>query len=217
MTRKPRSTSKPPPAPDPGNDDNTTGNDQDGHELTRLLDRWSAGDQTARDTLARKVMPELRRLAGRRLSKERRHHTLQATALVNEAFSKLLSQRMLRFGSRGQFFAFAAELMRRVLVDYARGHKAKKRGDGREPLPLEEALGFAPEKRDEMIRLDEALVDLARFNPDGARVVEMRYFVGLTHQEIADSLGVSRIHARRLWDEAKAWLYLQMKPDPGGR
>ena len=213
-----------PPGPGPrpqaaGDDESTTGaerddlaradSDPEAHDLTRLLDRWSLGDHGARDTLIRRVLPELRKLAAGQLSRERRRHTLQPTALVNEAFSRLLEQRALRFGCRGQFFAFTGELMRRVLVDHARAHKAKKRGAGQELLPLDEALGFAPEKSDELIWLDQALHDLARFSPEGARVVELRYFVGLTHQEVADALGISRMAARRLWTETKAWLFLQ--------
>ena len=187
--------------------------DPEGHDLTRLLERWSSGDEEARDTLVRRVLPELRKLAAKKLFRERRRHTLQPTALVNEAFSKLLAQRALDFGCRGQFFAFVGVLMRRVLVDHARAHKRAKRGSGQELLPLDEALGFAPEKSDELIRLDQALDDLVRFNPQGARVVELRYFVGFKHEEVADALGISRIKARRLWAEAKAWLYLQMEQD----
>ncbi len=193
-----------------------TGRDDAGREdpeLTLLLARWSSGDVGARDTLVRRVLPELRKLAAVRLSRERGRHTLQPTALVNEAFSRLLAQRVLSFGCRGQFFAFTGELMRRILVDHARAHLAEKRGAGQELLPLDEALGFVPEKSDEMVRLDQALEDLARFNPDGARVVELRYFVGLTHREVAGALGISYINARRLWTEAKAWLYMQMNPD----
>lgn len=186
---------------------------QDGHELTLLLARWSDGDDQARNTLVRRVLPELRKLAAHRLARERSSHTLQPTDLVNEAFSKLLTQRALDFGCRGQFFAFAGELMRRVLVDHARAHNSEKRGSGQELLPLDAAFGFAPEKSDELIRLDQALDDLARFNPDGARVVELRYFVGLKHQEVADALGISRMKARRLWTEARAWLFLQMESD----
>lgn len=181
-------------------------------ELTLLLARWSSGDQGARDTLVRRVLPELRKLAARRLSRERREHTLQPTALVNEAFSKLLKQKALDFGCRGQFFAFVGELMRRVLVDHARAHKTEKRGSGLDRLPIDEALGFAPEKSDELIQLDQALDDLARFNPKGAKVVELRYFVGLSHQQVADVLGISKAKARRLWTESKAWLYMQMGP-----
>ena len=178
-----------------------------------LLARWSSGDDQARNTLVRRVLPELRKLAARRLARERSQHTLQPTALVNEAFSKLLAQRALNFGCRGQFFAFTGELMRRILVDHARAHNSEKRGSGQDLLPLDAALGFAPEKSDELIRLDQALDDLARFNPLGARVVELRYFVGLKHQEVADALGISRMKARRLWTEARAWLYMQMEPD----
>ena len=188
----------------------------DDGDLTHLLRRWSQGDDSARNTLARRVLPDLRRLAGRQLSFERRNHTLQATALVNEAFSKLLGQRSLSFECRGQFFAFSAELMRRVLVDHAKKHLAKKRGSGEKPLPLEEAFGFAAEKSDELIRLDQALQDLAKFNPEGARVVELRYFVGLKHAEVAEVLGMSHTSARRLWTEARAWLYLQLGPEAVG-
>lgn len=189
------------------------GGEAESLELTGLLERWSRGDQGARDTLVRRILPQLRRLAAKQLRGERRSHSLQATALVNEAFSKLLEQRVLRFECRGQFLAFAAELMRRILVDHARAHKALKRGAGQELLELDEALGFAPEKSDELISLDLALRDLARFHPEGAKVVELRYFVGLSHQEVAEALGVSRATARRVWTEARAWLFLQMQPD----
>ena len=189
------------------------GAESEREDLTQLLGRWSSGDEGARDTLARRVLPELRKLAVGQLSREHRRHTLQPTALVNEAFAKLLEQRALSFDCRGKFFKFTAELMRRILVDHARAHKTKKRGSGKELLPLDEALGFAPEKSDELIWLDQALYDLARFNPEGARVVELRYFVGLKHQEVADVLEISRSSARRLWTEARAWLYLQKHPE----
>ncbi len=214
MTQHPKNpSSEPPPESHSNRADNTDPRDP---ELTLLLARWSSGDQSARDTLVRRVLPQLRKLAAKRLSRERREHTLQPTALVNEAFSKLLDQRALDFDCRGQFFAFAGELMRRILVDHARAHKTSKRGSGQDLLPIDEALGFAPEKADELIRLDQALKDLLHFNPDGAKVVELRYFVGLNHQEVADVLEISRAKARRLWTESRAWLYLQMGPETQG-
>lgn len=182
-------------------------------DLTLLLERWSRGDERARDVLAQRVDSELRRLAASHLALERSGHTLQPTALVNEAYVRLLKQKDLHFESRGRFFAFASELMRRILVDRARAHKTQKRGEGNKPLPIHEVLDFAPEKTQEILELDDALHDLQRFDPEGAKVVEMRYFMGLTHQEIADALGITRIKARRRWEEARAWLYLQMRPE----
>ena len=181
--------------------------------LTHYLGRWSDGDEDARDTLIRRVLPELRRLAASKLRRERSDHTLQPTALVNEAFARLLKQRALTWEGRSQFFAFAGELMRRVLVDHARTHKAAKRGQGIAPLPLDD-FEIAPEQSEEILALDDALKDLERFNPDGARAVTLRYFGGLNHQEVGEAMGVSRMKARRLWTEARAWLYLQLNQAP---
>lgn len=213
---------KPPHPPDPDSQDHTPENeDHPTHEqemadatgeLTLLLDRWSRGDRHARDTLVRRLLPELRRLAAGHLSRERPGHTLQPTALVNEVYLRLLQRRTLHFERRNQFFAFASEMMRNILVDRARAYKTKKRGEGQDLLPLHEVIEFAPEKSDEILQLNDALRDLEHFDPDGAKVVELRYFMGLTHQEIADALGTTRIMARRRWEEARAWLYLQMNP-----
>ena len=187
--------------------------DSEDHELTLLLQRWKEGDHGARDQLIHRVLPDLRRLAAAQLAKERSDHTLQATALVNEAVMRLFKRRQISFDNSGQFVGFSVETMRRILVDYARAHKSKKRGEGQELLPLEEAMGFAPEKSDELIQVDEALDDLARFFPDGAQVVTLRYFGGLTHSEVASAMDISESKARRIWEEARAWLYLQLQPD----
>jgi RNA polymerase sigma factor (TIGR02999 family) len=138
---------------------------------------------------------------------ERNEHTLQATALVHEAYLKLVEQRSTDWQSRAHFFGIAAQLMRRILIDHARGHLRGKRGGGQRPVPLDEALVFSPEESEEFVRLDEALDRLAKFDPRQAKIVELRYFGGLTVEETADLLGISPKTVKRDWSVAKAWLH----------
>lgn len=154
---------------------------------------------------------ELRRLASRFLQRERREHTLQTTALVHEAYLRLADQREVHWKNREQFLGVAAQLMRRILVDYSRGRDAKKRGRGFERVFLEEAAGVSKEKAADVIALDEALTRLAEFDPQQAQLVELRFFGGLSIEESAEVLGVSRTTLKRNWNLAKAWLARELR------
>ena len=171
-----------------------------------------AGNERAVAGLAALLYPELRRLASRHLRRERREHTLQTTALVNEAYLRLNDQREVHWKNREQFLGVAAQLMRRILVDYSRGHDAKKRGAGVEKVFLDEAVGVAQEKGADVIALDEALTRLAAFDPQQAHLVELRFFAGLSIEESADVLGVSRTTLKRNWNVTKAWLARELRP-----
>jgi len=154
---------------------------------------------------------ELHSLASRYLQRERSDHTLQTTALVNEAYLRLADQREVRWKNREQFLGVAAQLMRRILVDYSRGHDAKKRGKGFERVFLEEAAGVSKGKATDVIALDEALTRLAEFDPQQARLVEVRFFGGLSIEETAAVLGVSSTTVKRNWNVAKAWLARELR------
>ena len=180
-------------------------------EITRLLQDWSEGNQTALDKLMPLVYDELRRQAARYLRNERQGHTLQTTALIHEAYLKLLGYERIEWQNRVHFFAIASTAMRRILVDYARERKREKRGGIAENLPLDEALQIsADEKSVDLIALDEALNRLAKLSARQARVVELRYFSGLSNDETAEVLGVSNATVRNDWNLAKAWLKLQI-------
>ncbi|HMS40873.1 MAG TPA: sigma-70 family RNA polymerase sigma factor [Pyrinomonadaceae bacterium] len=178
-------------------------------EVTRLLQNLNAGDAQAVDALVPLVYSELRKLAAHYLKAERDGHTLQPTALVHEAFLKLVEQET-SWQNRNHFFAMAANLMRRILVDYARGHKAEKRGGEAEKVSLEDAFVFVKEKPAEMIALDEALEELAKIDARRAKVVELKFFGGLNHDEIAEVLGVHSNTVLRDWNLARAWLKTQI-------
>jgi RNA polymerase sigma factor (TIGR02999 family) len=179
-------------------------------EVTNLLLRWGSGDREALDALAPLVYDELRRLAGRYLRRERLDHTLQSTALVHEAYLRLIDQRNVRWQNRAQFFGLAAELIRRILVDHARAKQAAKRGGSAYKLTLDEALD-ASEPRDlDLVRLDDVLQGLAKIDPQQSRVVELRFFAGLTIEETAEVLGISPATVKRDWLVAKAWLRREM-------
>jgi RNA polymerase sigma factor (TIGR02999 family) len=175
-------------------------------EVTQLLARWSAGDREALDNLTPLVYNELRRLAKSYLRHERPDHTLQGTALVHEAYLRLIDQRNVAWQNRNQFFALAAELIRRILVDHARAKVAAKRGGNNVKLSLDEALAPADEKDLDLVALDDALEALARVDPQQSRVVELRYFGGLTIEETAGVLGISPATTKRDWTLAKAFL-----------
>lgn len=180
-------------------------------QITQFLKQWSDGNREALDKLMPLVYAELHRQASRFLKKERVGHTLQTTGLINEAYLKLINQNEVEWQNRAHFFAIAAQAMRRILIDYARERKREKRGGAAENLPIEEALTIAsPEKSIDLIWLDEALNELAKFDERQARVVELRYFSGLSIEETAEVLGVSNVTVRRDWNLAKAWLYQQM-------
>lgn len=166
---------------------------------------WGQGDQGALDELSPLVYDELRRVARGYLRRERRGHTLQTSALVNEAFVRLIDQRV-NWQNRAHFFGVAAQLMRRILVDYARNHQASKRGSGAARLALDEALDEAATQDADLLALDDALNSLAAFDPRQSRIVELRYFGGLTIAETAEVLGIGHTTVEREWNLARAWL-----------
>lgn len=178
--------------------------------VTELLVDWSKGDQKALDELIPLVYGELRRLASRYLRRERPDHTLQTTALVHEAYLRLVDQRDANWRNRAQFFGVAAQLMRRILVDYARNHGASKRGGDYRRIPFDEAIISAEEKDASLLAVDEALNVLALIDPQQSRVIELRIFGGLTVEEVAESLGISPRTVKREWSVAKAWLHRQI-------
>jgi len=179
-------------------------------KITQLLHRWSQGEQAALEQLMPIVLRELRKLAGGYLRNERPNHTLQPTALINEAYLRLVAQDVPDWQSRTHFFGVAAQLMRQILVDHARSHAAAKRGQGAPRLSLEEAAEFSREQVGELVALDDALKSLARFDERKARVVELRYFGGLTVEEIAAALGISTATITRDMRLAQAWLLREL-------
>lgn len=180
-------------------------------DVTALLDRLIAGDQEALPKLVPLVYDELHRLAAGYMRRERADHTLQATALVNEAYLKLIRQPSPNWQSRAHFFGVAAQVMRHILVDHARGHASEKRGGGVRPVVLEDDLLSSREKSIDLLRLDASLKRLADRDTRQARVVELRFFGGLTVEEAADVLGVSPKTVKRDWSMAKAWLHGDLK------
>lgn len=181
-------------------------------EITQMLREWSDGKQEALDNLLPLVYDELHRQASRYLRKERQGHTLQTSALINEAYLKLIDQRNVNWDSRTHFFAIAAQAMRRILVDYARAAHRKKRGGNDLKLPLEEAMLVASEEKPvDLIALDEALNKLAERDLQQARVVELRYFSGLSLEETAEALHISRSTVASDWNMAKVWLFRELR------
>ena len=176
-------------------------------EITQLLLDWSQGDQSARQQLTPVVYDELRRLANRYMHSERADHTLQVTGLIHEAYLRLIDQTEHRWQNRSHFFGIAAHLMRLILVDYARAHRAAKRGGGEADLDLDSAPVITRDHTDDLLALEEALTELARLDERKCRIVEMRFFSGLTPQEIGEAVGLSAISVRRELRLAKAWLY----------
>jgi RNA polymerase sigma factor (TIGR02999 family) len=174
--------------------------------VTGLLLRWGAGESECLDELVGLVEPELRRIAHHLMRRERQGHTLQTTALVNEAFLKLVDQSRANWQNRAHFVGLAATLMRRILVDHARGLGRKKRGGAAEHLLLDEGLVFSPAKSAALIALDDALEDLAKMDPRKAQVVDLRYFGGLSVEEAAEVLHVHPNTVIRDWDLARKWL-----------
>lgn len=185
------------------------------HNITALLQAWGNGDPGALEKLTPLVYDELHRIASVQFARETEDHTLQPTAVVNELFLDLMDRRRVQWDDRSQFFGFAARQMRRILVDHARRQKASKRGSGVRVLSLDEVPFLVEIHDDSLLRLDQALADLARFNPDGCRVVEMRFFTGLRYEEIAQVLGVSASTVRNKWKAAKTWLYRELRGSRG--
>src|ERR1044072_1001650 len=177
------------------------------HDVTQLLIDWSNGDKRALDKLLPIVDQELRRLAHHYMRGERKGHTLQTTALVNEAFVRLANRKKMQWQNRAHFFGIAAQLMRTILVDHARSHACAKPGGGGEKLELNEALVVSQEKASEAIALDEALKELELIDPRQSRIVELRFFGGLAVEEVSEVLHVSPVTIKREWSSAKAWLY----------
>jgi|HubBroStandDraft_4_1064222.scaffolds.fasta_scaffold09673_2 RNA polymerase sigma-70 factor (ECF subfamily) len=180
-------------------------------EVTILLAKLTKGNQEAASKLIPLVYAEMRRLAGAYMRRERGDHTLQPTALVNEAYLKLVEQRSVDWQSRSHFFGIAAQVMRRILVDHARGHMRDKRGGGQKPVPIDEALVFAPEQSEEFLKLDDALERLTKLDERQGKIVELRFFGGLTVDQTADLMGISAKTVKRDWSMAKAWLHGEMK------
>ena len=176
-------------------------------QITQLLGEWRSGDAAAFEKLIPLVQPVLQQLAHRYMSKERPGHTLQTTVLVNDAYLQLADQKHPQWQNRSHFFAIAAQLMRRIMVDHARQRQALKRGGGAMKVTLDESAHVAASRAVELLALDEALETLARFDKRKADVVEMRYFGGLTMEEIADVLKVHVNTVTREWSAARAWLF----------
>jgi RNA polymerase sigma factor (TIGR02999 family) len=178
--------------------------------VTELLTRWSQGDDAALAELTPLVYGELRRLAHRQMVAERTNHTLQTTALVNEAYLRLADQTNPRWQNRAHFFAVAARAMRRILVSYARSQRSQKRGGGALKIDLDEAALVSPEESKEIVDLHEALETLATLDSRKAQVVELKYFGGLNYDEMAEVLKISPVTVRRDWKFARAWLYKEL-------
>jgi len=179
-------------------------------EVTRLLIEWKQGNQMAVDSLVPLVYDEMRRLAQSYLRDERSAATLQPTALVNEAYLRLVAQKLPDWESRSHFFGVAAHLMRQILVDHARKHKSGKRGGGLGKAPLEEALNFAPERSSDILALDDALESLAKVDERKCKIVELRFFGGLSIEETAQAMGVSVATVGREQRLAEAWLHREL-------
>src|SRR5262245_17970550 len=180
-------------------------------EVSQLLIEWGQGNQEALARLMPLVYDELRLLASRKLRRERLDHTLQTTALVHEAYLELVDQQHANWQNRAQFFAIAAQLMRRILVDYARSYRAAKRGGDYLKVSLDEAAALSDQKNADLLALDEALDRLAKQDPQQSRVVELRVFGGLSVEETAAALSISPRTVKREWSMARAWLHQQLK------
>ncbi len=193
--------------------------DPDAADLTRLLHQWKAGDREAIDRLMPLVYTELHALASRQLAGEWRHNRLQTTAVVSEAYLRLFGQRSVDWQNRGHFFAIAAQLMRRILVDHARRERRGKRGGDAVPVALDDAVAAAPAPLDavDALDLDRVLQKLEQLDPDAARIVELRFFAGLTIEETAAALDVSPATVKREWAVVKGWLHRELtgtSPEP---
>jgi RNA polymerase sigma factor (TIGR02999 family) len=187
------------------------------NEITKLLHGWQGGDRAALDALVPVVYKELRRLAHFELRKERPNHTLQSTALVHEAYFRLVGQDLPQWESRTHFFAIAAQLMRQILVDHARRRRASKRGSGVCMLTLDDATALAQRKDVDVVAIDDALNTLAEIDPRQCRVVELRFFAGLSLEEISEVMGIATATVQRDWTAARAWLHREISRRPISR
>jgi RNA polymerase sigma-70 factor, ECF subfamily len=188
--------------------------EEDVGQVTQLLKAMGAGDERAADELLPLIYQELHRLARSYMRRERAEHTLQPTALINEAYLRLAHDD-IDWQNREHFIGAAAQAMRRVLVDYARQHHAQMRGGGMKRVELQEGLAISPERMEEVVSLDEALSRLAEQNPRQARVVELRYFGGLSVEQIAAMLGIAERSVKRDWALARVWLFQELRPNAG--
>jgi RNA polymerase sigma factor (TIGR02999 family) len=179
-------------------------------EITQLLLKWGRGDQSAFDQLIPLVYPELRKLARRYMGRENQGHTLQTSALINEAYLRLVDQENVEWQDRAHFFAVAARVMRHVLIDHARSHRSGKRGAGVRRVALEDQVILGQEPAAELLALDEALTSLAVIDPRKSRIVELRFFGGLTVEETAEVMKLSEVTIMREWRAAKAWLHREI-------
>lgn len=179
--------------------------------VTRWLHAWGEGDHVALEKLMPLVCSELRMMAKRYLAREVPGHTLQPTALVNELYIYLHGRHKVNWKNRAHFFGFAAQTMRRILVDHARSHQTAKRGDGIRPFPLDEAIGVAEERPVDFVALDDALTSLAQIDARQAEIVELRFFVGLTIEETAEVLGIAPVTVKRDWKTARLWLFREIR------
>jgi RNA polymerase sigma-70 factor (ECF subfamily) len=181
------------------------------HEITQLLAEWSSGNQTALDKLYPLVYDELHKMARRYMNRERKGHTLQTTALINEAYVRLVDQKQVHWQNRAHFFAISAQIMRRILIDHARRHDYAKRGGGAQKISLDETALMAVERASGLVLLDEALNRLGEIDPRRSQVVELRYFGGMNNEEIAGVLKISENTVTRDWNMARAWLYQELR------
>ena len=181
------------------------------HDVTQLLKAWSGGDQQALNALMPTLYAEIRKIAASYLRRERPDHTLQPTALVNEAYMRLVDQSAVQWQNRAHFFGIAAQIMRRILVDHARMHKAEKRGSGVNPTVLDEALDIAANRQLDFVDVDDALKTLAELDARQARIVELRFFGGLSIEETAEVTQLSPATIKREWSSARAWLRRELE------
>lgn len=178
----------------------------DDRQVTELLAAWNSGDESSLERLLPLVETELRRIARNYMKRENPGHTLQTTALINEAYLKLIDKTQVTWQNRSQFFGISAQIMRRILIDHARDKKADKRGGGAAHVNLDDVSILSPEKSGELLALDEALTRLTEFDQTKSRIVELRYFSGLTIEETAEVLGLAPVTVSVQWRAAKAWL-----------
>jgi RNA polymerase sigma factor (TIGR02999 family) len=179
-------------------------------EITQLLQKWQEGNNEALETLMPLVYAELKRLAGSYLRRERPDHTLQSAALVNEAYLRLVDQTQTQWQNKAHFFGIAAQMMRRILADHARGHNAAKRGAGMPELELNEAVAQAQTKSVDLLDLEEALQKLEKLDAQQGKIVELRFFGGLSIEDTANVLGISPATVKRDWAAARAWLFREV-------
>lgn len=184
------------------------------HETTQLLNAWADGDTTALEPLMTRVYDELQSLAAGYLRRERSNHTLRTSALVHEAFLRLLEQQHLTWQSRAHFLAIAAKMMRRVLLNYARDRQVAKRGGTAPHIAFEDALAVGTSRPEQLVQLDDALTRLARTHPDQAQIIELRFFGGLSQEEISQVMDISVPTVARRWRLARAWLYRALCDTP---